>query len=98
MTSAVLQDVAIVTEETIANVNHRNSVRRTRKNIRAREVDHLSLFGLYFVSRREKTLYQEKIVARYYKRTFIEEHISLIEQPTSQYVGHTIKTSNCGKQ
>lgn len=33
------------------------------------------------------------IVARYYKWTVVEEHISVIEEPVSHYVGLTIFTS-----
>lgn len=50
--------------------------------------------GLYFDGRSDN-LYQQ-VEARYYKRTVLEEHVALVEEPGSHYVGHTPPTSGSG--
>lgn len=49
--------------------------------------------GLYFDGRRDKTLCNEKINNKYYKRTVIEDHISFVQEPGSSYLGHTTSSS-----
>lgn len=40
---------------------------------------------------------QEKKSDRFYKRTIVEEHISLIEEPNSVYIGHVTPTTSTAK-
>lgn len=90
--SAVLEDVGLVTKEDPSSVVDRMTIRRARKRSRLElgkessgyEVD----FGLYFDGRKDKTLKQDLLNGKYYRYTTTEEHISLIREPGSIYIGH----------
>nr|CAH7728928.1 unnamed protein product [Callosobruchus chinensis] len=89
--SAVLQDVGIVTEENLTNVIDKNKVRRARGKarslLRKEQVStKIHIKSIYFDGRKDKTIYQEK-----------KEHVSIIEEPGSVYVGHVSPTSSSGK-
>ncbi len=49
--------------------------------------------GVYFDGRHDKTLVKEKRGAKYYQTTLVEDHYSLVQEPGSQYLGHTTPDS-----
>lgn len=49
--------------------------------------------GIYFDGRKDKTLVQEKKGEKYCRKTVIEEHIVLVSEPGSTYVGHVTTMS-----
>ena len=48
----------------------------------------LHLHSLYFDGRKDHTLAQREIDGRLHQRTVVEEHITLLKEPDSQYIGH----------
>lgn len=85
--SAVLQDYGLVSDRSSENVIDRHKIRRARqKNRNNLQTVSNSIFirGLYFDGRKDKTLtYSENR-----KRMVTEEHVVLIEEPDSKYIGH----------
>uniref|UniRef100_A0A6P7F767 Uncharacterized protein LOC114325406 n=1 Tax=Diabrotica virgifera virgifera TaxID=50390 RepID=A0A6P7F767_DIAVI len=85
--SAVLQDYGIVNNEDTQNIIDRHKVRRARQQNRV-DLQRFSkstiLLGLYFDGCKDKTLTFDENR----KTTIVEEHISLIQEPDSKYLGH----------
>jgi len=95
--SAVLEDLGLITASDSTNVIDQSKVRRERKKTRdelcSREPDSVGLRCLGFDGRKDKTIVNTKEGSKYYRRTIVEEHVSLIEEPGSKYIGHI---SPCG--
>lgn len=51
------------------------------------------LRGLYFDGRKVKTLEQFKQGTKYNRKTIVEEHLSLVQEPGSKYMGHVTPKS-----
>jgi len=89
--SAVLEDVGLITNEDKTSVIDRNKLRRERLKKR-RKLQHEQtldvLRGLYFDGRKDKTLEQFKQGTKYHRKTIVEEHLSLVQEPGSKYIGH----------
>ncbi|GBM31902.1 hypothetical protein AVEN_183300-1 [Araneus ventricosus] len=88
--SAALQDVGIISESNVLNVVDRSKIRSGRTKARAtllsqviKDYDH-DQFGLYFDGRNDRTLSMEDNR----RKVIIEEHISLVKEPGSEYIGH----------
>ncbi|GBN35177.1 hypothetical protein AVEN_164176-1 [Araneus ventricosus] len=88
--SAALQDVGIISESNVLNVVDRNKIRLGRTKARTtllsqviKDYDH-DQFGLYFYGRKYRTLSMEDNR----RKVIIEEHISLVKEPGSEYIGH----------
>ncbi|OXU32186.1 hypothetical protein TSAR_007980 [Trichomalopsis sarcophagae] len=77
----------------------RSKIRRERKKS-SNQLEHL-LFGntnvwrLFFDGRKDKTLINEKNVQSnsYHKKIVTQEHVTLIKEAGSEYIGHTSPTS-----
>ena len=48
----------------------------------------LHLQSLYFDGRKDQMITQKLINGRMHERTVVEEHIALIKEPQSKYIGH----------
>ncbi|GBN41698.1 hypothetical protein AVEN_206429-1 [Araneus ventricosus] len=89
--SAELQDVGIISESNVSNVVDRIKIRRWRKKARTtllsqsviKDYDH-NQFGLYFDGQKDRTQSMEDNR----RKAIIEEHISLVKEPGSEYIGH----------
>ncbi|GBM44765.1 hypothetical protein AVEN_164922-1 [Araneus ventricosus] len=88
--SAAIQDVGIISESNVLNVVDINKIRRGRTKVRTtllsqviKDYDH-DQFGLYFDERKDRTLSIED--SR--RKVIIEEYISLVKEPGSEYMGH----------
>lgn len=99
--SAVLQDVGIVTTSDSSKVIDKNKIRRERKKNREKlakksdmELGNAIIKGLYFDGRKDVTVIQEKKGNKFCRATVSEEHISLIEEPASKYLGHVTPKSS----
>ncbi|KAK4872378.1 hypothetical protein RN001_014407 [Aquatica leii] len=57
------------------------------------DIDNDHLIGLYFDGRRDKTLSRERANDKYYQRTIVEDHYSLVKEPGSRYIGHVTPAS-----
>ncbi|KAK5649767.1 hypothetical protein RI129_000796 [Pyrocoelia pectoralis] len=100
--TAVLQDVGVVSSEDTTNVIDRSKVRRARsKNRENIQQQHgfclNNIAALYFDGKKDKTLCQEKVDNKYYRKSVVEEHISLIQEPGSHYIGHVAPNSSSAK-
>lgn len=97
ITSAVLKDVGMITDENSSFVINKSKIQRSKSKVRCAlqesNNDLNDLRGLYFDSRKDKTVVQVKEGAKFYRRTQIEEHISLVQEPGSSYVGHVTPSS-----
>lgn len=89
--SAAFESIGEVSEEKKLNVVDRSKIRRERKRIR-KEISHKtkihSLQSIFFDGRRDETLVSLSIDGALYPRKIKEEHIAIVEEPFSQYVGH----------
>ncbi|GBO26648.1 hypothetical protein AVEN_132349-1 [Araneus ventricosus] len=88
--SAALQDVRIISESNVLNVIDRNKIRCGRTKARTtllsqviKDYDH-NQFGIYFYGRKDRTLSMEDNR----RKVIIEERISLVKEPGSEYIGH----------
>ena len=92
LASSVLQDAGVITKKDATSVIDKNKVQRARKKARTNNLASsntaLHLKSLYFDGRRDQTLSQREIDGRLHQRTVVEEHITLLNEPQSQYVGH----------
>jgi len=95
----VLQDVGLVNKRDRSMVIDKNKVRRERVKIRKRLQDNIQkeISGLYFDGRKDKTRVQLKKGTKYYARTISEEHITLVCEPGSQYLGHVTPSGGDAK-
>ena len=93
--SAVLQDIGIITADEKSMIIDKNKIRRARTSCRNKQrvegcLRSSKIEGLYFDARKDKTFIQYKVSTKYYRRIVVEEHISLIQEPGSKYVGHVV--------
>lgn len=99
--SAVLQDFGVISSLDASSVVDRSKVRRERKRKRV-EVEHTAVTdivqGLYFDGRKDKTLVNTKKGNKFYRERKVEEHICLVQQPQSRYIGHVIPKSGSAKE
>ena len=98
--TAVLQDVGIVTKESSVQVIDKNKLRRARENVRHKIMDSINyqpLNAIYFDGRKDKTLTIKKKDGRSHRKTLVEEHISLVQEPGSEFLGYTMPSSESAK-
>lgn len=95
--TAVLVDLSVVTTSNTQNVIDRSKVRRDRVVNRQQTKDMLqsnkSLFSLYFDGRKDKTM----TVIENRRKLISEEHIVLIAEPKSRYIGHVVPITGSSK-
>ena len=91
--SSVLQDYGIISADSFEDVIDRNKIRRSKNDIR-KEVNAFAknnaseIQSLYFDGRKDQTLINEKKGVSYRKKNIMEEHITLMSKPGSNYLGH----------
>ena len=98
--SAVLQDVGIIHEDDVSKVIDRSKVRRERCKRRGALCAEASntITGLYFDGRKDKTMTQIKECdGKFHRKIITEEHISIIAEPGSTYIGHIAPTAGSSK-
>lgn len=102
LASSVLQDVGMISEKDMSLVIDKSKIRREKQKTRHAIHDDMNLSlvtkGIYFDGRKDDTLFQEKIGAKIYRRVRKEEHISMIQEPGGQYVGHVTPASGTGSE
>jgi hypothetical protein len=100
ITSAVLHDIGEITEEDPSKVIDRSKFRRERIRNRnlLQELPMIdSLSSVYFNGRKDMTLVQEQKEAKFYRKTVQEEHITILQEPSSKYIGHIAAESGSAK-
>ncbi|ESN93205.1 hypothetical protein HELRODRAFT_181125 [Helobdella robusta] len=99
--SAVLLDVGLVSNEDSTLVTDKNKVHRAvskaRKNV-FQNISEVSLNSIYFDGRNNKTLVNKKIGVRYHRKGVLEEHISILSEPNSIFLGHTSPCRGTAKE
>jgi hypothetical protein len=96
--TSVLQDVGVVKKDDKSKVIDRSKLRRERQRKRSEVIRNQKsdvLTGLYFDGRKDKTLRIETIGRKRYRRSVVEEHVSLVQEPGSKYIGHIVPSSSC---
>jgi hypothetical protein len=93
--SSVLEDINLVTETDRTALVDRSKVRRKRAKIRdsTKQTEMLSLKGIYFDGRKDKTLFYKDER----KQILSEEHIVLIAEPGEHYLTHVSPKSGTAK-
>ncbi|KAK3909621.1 ATP-dependent DNA helicase mph1 [Frankliniella fusca] len=90
------QKAGLITAKDSARiVSDKFKIQRAKQNevakLQKQQVDKVE--GLYFDGRRDKTMTQVKEGTKYHRRIIKEEHISLVSEPGSKYVGHVTPRS-----
>ena len=88
----MLEDFGIVTQDDPSNVIDQYKVRRERAASRVNvsdegNADH-DIQTLYFDGRKDKTFKLAKKRSRWYKTVIIEEHITIVTEPGSNFLTH----------
>lgn len=90
LATAVLQDLGIIHEDDKSKIIDRNKVRRERHRVRkdASVINNDNkLIALFFDGRKDMTMKQEKKDHKFYSSIVKEEHITLVQEPCSNYIG-----------
>lgn len=100
--SAVLQDVGIVSKNDRSKVIDRCKIRRARKKKRLSVVQNvrrkkLNVKGIYFDGRKDKTIHYISLGSKLHRKVVVEEHIALVKEPGSEYLGHVSPTTGSAK-
>ena len=66
--------------------------RKVRLQLNSTQVTQ-SLYAIFFDGRKDKTIVQEKKGNSYYRTVVVEEHIVLLSEPGSVYIGHVTPDS-----
>ena len=93
--SSVLHDISLDIE-----VVDKSKLRRERKKERNelyKQQTQLHLPALYFDGRKDKTLNIVKKGAKRYRQTVIEEHIFVVKEPDSVYIGYATPVRDIAK-
>jgi len=79
-----------VKEEDSSQIIDRSKIRRERKRVRKdlQTSEPEAVTGLYFDGRKDRTKMQVKKGTKYYPVTGMEEHVTVVSEPDSKYVGH----------
>jgi len=92
LATAILEGAGIVNKDDASQVIDRNKVRRARKRARSDLMEESRSYerieGIYFDGRKDITKVQETVDSKNYVKSVTEEHVSLIHEPDSQYLGH----------
>jgi hypothetical protein len=93
--TAVLEEAGLVNELDTSKVIDKNKIRRAKKRMRSKlsrvaaDADRdESIKGIYFDGRKDTTKIKETVGYRTYVKCIKEEHVSLIQEPGSEYLGH----------
>lgn len=89
--SAVLNDFNIICDADTSKIVDRNKVRREREKLRqdlSSSQQNFHLTALFFDGRKDKTLVHEKVENKFRNILRNEEHVTLLQEPGSIYIGH----------
>uniref|UniRef100_A0A2S2QQI7 DUF4371 domain-containing protein n=1 Tax=Sipha flava TaxID=143950 RepID=A0A2S2QQI7_9HEMI len=99
--SCVLQDVGMIKEGDHSLVIDKNNVRREKNKIRdylQKKSPNTKILEVYFDSRKNNTYFQKKIRNKMYRKLKKKKHISLVQEPGEQYIGHMTSKSENGSE
>lgn len=92
--------MGIISADNKDSVVDKSKVTREMQKLRSEiqsqsEEQKTKIKGLYFDGRKDKTLTKKQKGDRFYRTDTVEEHICLVEEPGSAYLGHTTPLSGC---
>uniref|UniRef100_A0A6P7FUT2 Uncharacterized protein LOC114334377 n=1 Tax=Diabrotica virgifera virgifera TaxID=50390 RepID=A0A6P7FUT2_DIAVI len=99
LVGAALKDIGIITTEDSSKIVDRSKIRRERAKARVelkikdKEDSSELLYGIYFDGRKDQTLVQTSEEGSLSKKTKTEEHIFIVSEPGSKYIGHLTPAS-----
>ncbi|GBN43745.1 hypothetical protein AVEN_58266-1 [Araneus ventricosus] len=103
--SSVLHDFGLITSNNSDLVVAENKLRREKSKVRKdlkfqalSEAQALTLKGLYFDSRKDSTLIEERIDTKRYTRKAKKERLCFIEELGSRYITHLSPSFGAAKQ
>lgn len=89
--SAVLQDIGVVAPDNQTQIIDRSKLRRERKRTRE-NLQSTSLppepLSIFFDGRKDTTIVQEKRGKHFHRKIIKEEHVVILAEPGSLYMGH----------
>ena len=94
--TAALDDI----EGENANVIDKNKVTREKQKWRKHYMDsneNANVISLYFDGRKDRTLLMEESGTKKIRREVIEEHVTVLAEPGSRYLGHFAPSSGTAK-
>ena len=95
--SATLQDVGLIHKDDTSMITDKNKLIRERRKVRRRlqtqAFQQQLSGGLYFDGRKDKTRVQIRKGNKNHGRIIVEEHVCLVREPNSDYLGHITPSS-----
>jgi len=97
----VLEDINIISKGDQSKVIDKNKIQRERKKnrLKMQHLDHENiqiLEGLYFDGRKDTTFVIDTKKGKNIRKTIKEEHVVLVQEPGSKYLGHVETASGHG--
>ena len=89
--NAILEDFGLITPEDSSNVIDKSKVRREKQKVGRnlkKNPAASTLKSLYFDGRKDSVTIEIKNNGKFYKKVEKQEHVVLLQEPTSQYVTH----------
>lgn len=101
LATSLLEDLGIIHEDQSNNIIDKSKIRRERqkcrKTLQQNSVNKITLSSLYFDGRKDRTLINEQIEGKFHRKISSEEHIVLISEPNSAYLGHVTPASGAAE-
>ena len=92
LASAVLEGSGLVNTDDLSLVVDRSRIRRARKRTRMEKTKQQNqeepIESVYFDGRKDTTKVSEIIESKQYVKLAQEEHVTLVQEPDSHYIGH----------
>lgn len=95
--SAVLQDVNEVGPSSVIDHSRLRRARKKTRDMLLKSRKLTNIEGLFFDGRKDKTMFVIKKGSKFYRRIKVEEHITLVQEPGSVYLGHATPSSGTAK-
>ena len=97
LVNAALKDMGIIKMEESSKIIDRSKIRRERvkasRNLKKKhEEERTCVYGIYFDGRKDRTFVQVREGDILSRKTITEEHIVLVSEPGSVYLGHMCNT------
>ena len=92
--NAVLEDIGLVSKSRSSQVVARMKIRRARMSQRkvcTSVSGEMLLLGLFFDGRKDSTIIYDRNTKK--RKRVVEEHISILSEPGSKYLGHVTPES-----
>lgn len=95
--NAVLQDFGIITSSDTSHVIDKSKIvreqRRFHESLASANIECSVKKAIFFDGRKDTTLFQEKKGTKYFRSEKREEHITILEEPKENYLGHVTPES-----